>query len=201
MKLLPRSDSTLQLARRLDWRFLLPEPSLQRVALFDSSQSLLTRALQCFSAELTLFENAHEQKEASFDLVVLARPALLTLEPALRLLAPGGHLYAEVQHAWSWRHERTLPLAALNVPTLADWQAELVRLGCTNIAAHWHRPTFEHALQIIPMHDAAATDFVFNRRAENLMGRFKFAAGRSLMQRAWLARLLQCVSMVASKAQ
>lgn len=200
MKLLPRSDSTLQLARRLDWRFLLPEPRLHCVALFDSSQSSLARALQCFSEELTLFENSDEKKAASFDLVVLARPTLLTLEPALRLLAPGGHLHAEVQHPWSWRHERTLPLSAISMPTLADWQSELARLGCTNIAAHWHRPTFEHALQIIPMHDAAATDFVFNRRAESLMSRFKFAAGRSLMQRAWLARLLQCVSMVACKA-
>lgn len=204
MKILPRTDNTLQLSRRLDWRFLLPEPSLRRVAFFGPAQSSLAFALQHFSEQLTIFDQvnveAPQDNMAQFDLVVLAEPTLAQLETAIAMLAPQGHLYAEVQHAWEWRHERKLPTRALSLPKLGDWQAALARLGCVDIKAHWHRPTFERAVQIIPLHEAGAMDFVLNRRAEDLMSQLKFATARSLMKRAWLARLLQCVSLVARKA-
>lgn len=201
MKHVPRSDSSLQLSRRLDWRFLLPEPRLQRVALFDAPQSLLARALQHFSEELAIFENADYARATDFDIVVLARPSLTLLTPAMKLLVPGGHLYAEVQHAWRWRDEHKLPTHALRLPKIVDWQAELSRLGFAQIEAHWHRPTFEQAVQIIPLDDASAMDFVFKRRSEDLISQLKFATGRSLMNQAWLARLLQCVSLVARKPE
>ncbi|MEK7727846.1 MAG: hypothetical protein AAB354_05490 [candidate division KSB1 bacterium] len=202
MKILPRSDSALQLSRRLDWRFLLPEPSLRRVAYFGAAQNSLAQALQHFSETLSLFapeEAAPAPHAARFDLVVLAEPTFAQLEAAVLALAPGGYVYAEVQRAWDWRRADKLPTRALSLPKIADWQDALARLGCVEIKAHWHRPTFEAAVQIIPLHDAGAMDFVFNRRAEDLVSRLKFATGRSLMKQAWLARLLQCVSLVARK--
>ncbi len=205
MKVLPRSDNTLQLSRRLDWRFLLPEPHLRRVAYFGAPRNTLALALQQFSEELILFENAEGNLEkppqAGFDLAVLQAPTFAQLECAHAQLAPRGYLYAEAQHAWEWRQARTLPTRALNLPDIAEWQAALSRLGFIEIKAHWHRPTFERAVQIIPLHDAGAMDFVFNRRAEDLMSQLKFATGRSLMKRAWLARLLQCASLVACKQE
>ncbi len=202
MKLLPRSDSTLQLSRRLDWRFLLPEPRLRRVALFDAQQTTLAQALRHFSEELTIFDSSGAGlQEESFDIVVLAQPSFALLEAAMKLLAPGGYLYAEVQHAWIWRNERKLPTQALHLPKITEWQTELARLGFVNNAAHWHRPTFEQAVQIIPLEDPTAMDFVFNHRSESLVSQLKFTTGRALMNRPWLARLLQCVSIVARKPE
>lgn len=204
MKILPRTDSALQLSRRLDWRFLLPEPSLRRVAYFGAAQSSLALALQHFSEQLTIFDQVQvevsQHDVAQFELVVLAAPTIAQIEAAIAMLAPHGWLYAEVQHAWEWRHERKLPTHALSLPKLEDWQAALARSGCVEVKAHWHRPTFERAVQIIPLHEVSAMDFVFNRRAEDFMSQLKFATGRSLMKQAWLARLLQCVSLVARKA-
>jgi hypothetical protein len=198
MKTLPRSESTLQLARRLDWRFLLPEPNLRRVAYFGARQSALALALRRFSEELIVFESSRQDfdhgTQARFDLAVLQSPSFAQLERAHALLASPGYLYAEVQHAWEWRSAR-----GRNLPDLAAWQAGLARLGFVEIKAHWHRPTFERAVQIIPMHDDRAMNFVFNRRDDDLTTRLKFAAGRALIKRAWLARWLQCVSLVARK--
>ncbi len=204
MKALPRTDSTLQLSRRLDWRFLLPEPHLRRVAYVGPSQSSLANALEQFSEKLKIFtvvENANPRLyEAAFDLVVMAEPALAQLENVQQWLAPRGYLYAEAQHAWDWRNERRLPARARSLPTIEEWCDRLARLGFVEIKGYWHRPSFEHAVQIIPLRDASARDFVFSRRAEDFMSQLKFATGRTLMNKNWLARLLQCVSITACKA-
>lgn len=52
----PSNDTLLQLSRRIDWRFLLPDPELGRVACFGASDELLVSALKRFSAALTLVE-------------------------------------------------------------------------------------------------------------------------------------------------
>lgn len=203
MKILTRSDRNLQLSRRLDWRFLLPKPRLHCVAYVGPAQTTLASALQQFSEELKIFstleDTAPRLYESFFDLVVMAEPRLTELEQVQHWLAPRGYLYAEVQHAWDWRTERRLPLVTRGFPNLAEWQVALARLGFVDIRAHWHRPSFERAVQIIPMHDAEAMDFVFSRRSEDLVSLLKFATGRSLMKTAWLARWLQCVSLVACK--
>lgn len=203
MKTHARSDSNLQISRRLDWRFLLPEPSLRRVAYCGPLQSSLAQALQHFSEELKVFATPDSANlkihEAAFDLLVMAEPEVAHLERVAHWLAPHGHIYAEVQHAWDWRKQRRLQTMTRNTPAIAAWQIALAQLGFTEIRAYWHRPSFERAVQIIPMNDEAAMDFVFSRRSEDLMSQLKFATGRSLMKNAWLARWLQCVSVVARK--
>ncbi len=199
MKILSRTDSILQLSRRLDWRFLLPEPQLGRVAYCGPVQSTLAIALREFSEELHVFAPTARPNEGGFDVVVLAEPTVPQLEIAQQLLAPHGYLYAEAQHAWDWRTERKLPVRSRHALRVEDWLERLARLGFVESKAYWHRPSFERAVQIIPLYDNGARDFVFARRSEDLMSQLKSATGRSVMKNAWLARLLQCVSLVARK--
>lgn len=99
-----RSDHELQLARRIDWRFLLPEPYLRRVAYLGPEPGTLPAALKHFSESLRI--NAVE-KSGSFDLVVLCLREAFSLAKADALLVPGGFLYWEMkplEWAASWRH-------------------------------------------------------------------------------------------------
>ncbi|MGH7600344.1 MAG: hypothetical protein ACREOI_28655, partial [bacterium] len=89
-----RSDHDLQLARRIDWRFLLPEPYLRRVVYLGPEPGALPAALKHFSESLRI--NAVE-KNGSFDLVVLRLREASSLAKADALLAPGGFLYWEMK--------------------------------------------------------------------------------------------------------
>jgi hypothetical protein len=89
-----RSDHELQLARRIDWRFLLPEPYLRRVVYLGPEPGALPDALKHFSESLRI--NAVE-KNGSFDLVVLRLREASSLAKADALLVPGGFLYWEMK--------------------------------------------------------------------------------------------------------
>jgi hypothetical protein len=115
-----RSDHELQLARRIDWRFLLPEPYLRRVAYLGPETGALPAALKHFCESLRV--NAVE-KNGSFDLVVLRLREASSLAKAEALLVPGGYLYWEmkpVEWAASWQNiikriPRLLPLSISGV--------------------------------------------------------------------------------------
>ncbi len=89
-----RSDQDLQLARRIDWRFLLPEPYLRRVAYFGHEPAALPSALTHFSESLRINSVA---ESGSFDLVVLHLIEASSLPKAHKLLVPGGFLYWEMK--------------------------------------------------------------------------------------------------------
>ncbi len=89
-----RSDHELQLARRIDWRFLLPEPYLRRVVYLGPETGDLPAALKHFSESLRINAVA---ENGSFDLVVLRLREASCLAKADALLAPGGFLYWEMK--------------------------------------------------------------------------------------------------------
>ena len=201
MKALPRTDAHLQLSRRLDWRFLLPEPYLRRVAYWGPEKTMLVQALNTFSASVTFFSPANVAASAApaahFDLAVLIAPTPVHLETAAARLVTGGCLYAEMQSAWHSVEKGGRLSFAKSFVGLESYVTTLRRLGFAEIKAYWHRPSFEQCVQIIPLHDDRAMEFVFSQRAVDLLSQIKFATGKSLLKAHWLLRLFQSVSLVA----
>jgi hypothetical protein len=217
-----RSDHELQLVRRIDWRFLLPEPYLRRVAYFGSEQGALPTALKFFSET---FRANSAAENGSFDLVVLHLSDVSSLTKAGTLLAPGGFLYWEMKSiGWGafWRSiKRRKPRASAAAGTNAnglataprqgagphrnaarlfdDHVAALKHLGFGNIEMHWQRPSFEACLEIIPMNDPVGLDYAFSRPRSDWASRLKFATGRLMMQTGLLAHVTPCFSLMARK--
>ena len=201
-----RSDQDLQLARRIDWRFLLPEPYLRRVAYFGPKGGTLPTALKHFSES---FQIISSEESARFDLVVLRLRDASDLAKANKLLVSGGFLYWEmksVNWAASLRHRTngkadSTPKRWRRVPNLFhEHVAALERLGFADIQIHWQRPNFEGCLEIIPMHEATALEYAFGRPRSDLASRVKFAAGKVMMQIGLLAHLMPCFSLLARKS-
>jgi len=99
-----RSDHELQLARRIDWRFLLPEPYLRRVAYLGPERGALPAALEHFSDSFRMVSAVDD--EAAFELVVLHLGEVSELAKAQAMLVSGGFLYWEMKPLnWSasWR--------------------------------------------------------------------------------------------------
>lgn len=210
-------DSKLRASRRIDWRFLLPNAQLGRVAYLGPNGGTLPAALQQFSDSLTIISACPvgyaKSKYSNFELVVLRSESLADIESAITLLQPGGCLYLEIDRTeWSryWREivrrgsrvdsmQNSIWKEHLGLRHFQDYVVSLERLGFCNVQVNWHRPTFEACLEIIPLDDPLALEYVFSRPAGNLAGQIKLAIGRYLMKTGLLARLIPCLSIVAYK--
>jgi hypothetical protein len=188
------ADALLQASRRVDWRFLLPDPNLRQVAYIGQPRGTLVDSLRLFSAALTLAEPASAGLSAQYDVVVASRPSLGELGRSASLLKPGGFLYVEAYGPFSlrWRRSGGLRFAA-------DYVGAVERLGLVEAEAYWHWPNFESCAEIVPLSDRDALRLAFGRRRSGTGARLKSALGRVLLRSGLFARLVPCFSIVARK--
>jgi len=194
----------LELSRRLDWRMLLAKPRLKRVAYVGKDSGPLVEALKRFSESLTVFASAEEsfaasQSKKAFDLLVFDMPSPRDVEMMRHLLKPEGSIYAEL-HRPRRSLKKSLLLkkgaAALKLP---QYLSVLQQAGFPEIDIYWHRPNFEHCVEIIPLNDPLALRHVFSRQGSGLKSRLKLFAGRLAMRFGLLSHVVDCASIVASK--
>jgi len=147
-----------QTIRRLDWRFLLPDPALGRVAYLGPASDSLAAALRASGAALAVITGPlADADRAAFDTVVAVDPLRESLAAAADLLCPGGWLYAEVsggagrsrrgRGAWAsakrsftgtGRTSRAAR-ASSHLTTAARWFTPCSRGGATRRGCPWRR--------------------------------------------------------------
>jgi hypothetical protein len=160
-ELLRDNDALLQASRRLDWRFLLPEPELGRVACVGVDDPDLVDSLRLFGREATVLEAGRPWEElAPHDVVVLRNPAGAELAAAVPLLRPGGWMYVEVDGVGG----RRLPEGRR---TARGYAGALRRLGLVEVQGHLHWPDFRSCGVIVPLGDALAVRLALARRRQN----------------------------------
>lgn len=203
-------EQMVQISRRIDWRFLLPEGSLGRVGCFAPANKDLLTALQYFSDSLTIL-SSQEPGDAGmgnaevFDLTVIPGTAGTALEAVKTMLKPGGYLYWEVRR--SNRRRGGAKGAKKSFSRLAHvrrYAEYLHGLGFEDIAIHWHRPGFANCKEFIPLpalilEEKTALQYAFSRGQSGLAGRLKLLAGRMALNSGLLPRLVPCFSVVARK--
>jgi hypothetical protein len=172
-------------AHEIDWRFLLPDPHLGRIAYFGKRHDHLFAALECFAASVEVFETseARSTTDLSYDGVVIGPGALDDLAGAARLVRAGGWLYAELpaQPLRRW----------LNNGLPASRRRALLRLGFVRVETHWHFPDFRSRRAIVPLSDPSALRIAFARGESTLTDRL----------RSGLARLAAKLRLFESAAQ
>jgi hypothetical protein len=130
------SLATAEATRRADWRFLLPDPDVARVAYLPPQDAELVSALELSGAVVDLRGAPLESDQHELVVITAGRPSCV--QCATRLLGAGGWLYAEVP---GWRAH--------------VWESELRRCGFDEIAAHWLWPSARGCREIVPLEPAA----------------------------------------------
>ena len=153
----------LAASRRVDWRFLLPDPELGHVACSADADPSLVHACRLFGRSLTLLGQAREEPApASVDVLVLVDPQRDELGSALDLVRPAGWVYLEVHGPLTRRGRR---LRRPRFPS--DHAAELRGLGLDQVEAYWHWPDFDSCTEIMPLGEPAAIRGSLLRRQES----------------------------------
>lgn len=174
--------------RRLDWRFLLPEPCLGRVVYLGPARDSLAAALRTLCGCLARVEPGGDvaaDRAGEFDLAVVQAPRRAALDAARALLRPGGLLYCEVERA----------PGALR----ADPRRLLREAGFREPRAHWHHPDFESCRRMVPLGHpataACAAAAAGSRGTRAVREALRWADRAGL-----LVRMVPCLSLVARTA-
>lgn len=199
-------EDLLQASRRLDWRFLLPDPSLERVAYIGPKQGSLVASLKLLASTLKVFSGSevHSGDYTRYDVVVATNPAYHQLRLATDLVRPGGYLYVEACSPFSSRQQlgRLVTRAALRRPRLwnpRDHIQVLKQLGMDQAEAYWFWPNWEAGTKIIPLEDPTALRqaFALDSRGKGLKGQLLALSKRWLMQSVWLSSFVPYYGIVA----
>lgn len=146
--------SLLEASRRVDWRFLLPDPNLGSVVAAGGVSPSLREALALFCQQVTYVEgllaSAGELPQA--DLAVICGELGQPAEAALKRVKPAGFCYVETTSR-----------------TLAQSQQFLRARGFEDIEVFWHSPNFEGCKRIIPLDNPAALVYALRKTDQPVM--------------------------------
>ena len=189
------ADALLQASRRLDWRFLLPDPNLGRVAYAGDGQEELVNSLRLFSRSLTVLASPEPGKEAGYDVVVAHAPEPAELAAVAELVCPGGYLYVELYGTGWWL--RKGQYKGLRYP--AKFMAQLKRFDLCEIHAYWCWPTFNACTRIIPLDAPSSLRFALSSGQNSATDRAKAIMVQGVVRTGLLAWLVPCFSLVAQR--
>ncbi len=187
-------DKDILMARRIDWRFLLPSPELNNVVYIGSPGTELQESLTRFSRSLTALSpdeaNSFSIKSNDAnDLAVICSSHLSAVKNALPLIKKKGLIYWEVK-----RRGKKI----LQPRDVRKYLADLDDLHLREVELYWHRPNFERCMEIIPL-KKQALQHAFAKSHSSLKGKAKIAVGRILLNTGLLFYLVPCFSLIARK--
>jgi hypothetical protein len=183
--ILPSADELLQASRRVDWRFLLPNPTLGQVAYIGPVRGKLLESLQQFSSSVNVLERL-DTAGASYDVVVARDPSRVALRSALSLVKPGGYIYAEFAGVW---HHPGRDAATIR------------RSGFVGLQLHWHWPNFEECTRIIPLDSPAVLAHALVKGRSGIVPQSEAALVRWLHRSGVLGFAVRDFSLVAQRGE
>lgn len=203
----PPPLETLKMIRRLDWRFLLPEPELGRTAYVGPQESGLAEALRTFSDPFVPLDDGGADAESppepgDCDLAVVASRRMGDLRRGIQRLTPGGHLYWEVDRQprilrWGDEGRRRSQGAGTRAGRLLqDPRRTLEAMGLEDVRVGCPFPRIQHPRTILSP-DPAAVRYATSMRNGGTFGLGPFLALAS----RWnlLPRILPTLAVVGRR--
>jgi hypothetical protein len=165
--------------RRADWRFLLPDPRLGRVACPAPTELELVVALRAAGATVHVLEAP--RCAVPYDVVVVTGSQVVDAHAARGLLRSGGWLYAEVAGRRSGAAAAAVRAA-----------------GFRDVAVHWLWPDARSCREIVPL-ERNALRAAMGRRDPGARLRLR-ARAATLLAGCGLLRLTMDVAAVIGRA-
>jgi hypothetical protein len=164
----PPTWDDFESVRRLDWRFLLPDPALRRVIYWGPEPDPLLAALRRFCDSILVVAPRTDltRRRQLFDLAVIRSADAEPIRRIHGLLAPGAFVYWE-PFARPCANTRGLAgrMQFRSLPSARTLERCLRSIGFETISINWHYPDIETARFVIRLGDHAATTQLIAGRA------------------------------------
>lgn len=180
----------LQIVRRIDWRFLLPDPTIGDAVYAGRRDAELIRALRVFGESLVLLDDDAAERAAPWGLAVAVDPTRDELRALAARLRPGAPIYLEQRSGLS-------PRRRFGSLSLRAADAALVELGFEDVRLHWHFPNASWCEEIVPLADERTVRHALTRRRKTAPARAKAAAARLLLAARVFAAVVPARSITA----
>jgi hypothetical protein len=194
----PSVPAMSHLLRRLDWRFLLPDPCLGDVAYVGPVSGALFEALKVYSRSFMVLDPIRHPVSPAVngvDVVVLCKPNIDLVRVALELVRVGGSFYIETRSHSICAATSDGAAGGLRLIT-----RQAYRNGFRDVQVHWHRPDFEDCVEIISMRNTRPAQYLYSRRAANLAAKLKVWIGLVLLRRGLLRSANPCFSIIGTRS-
>lgn len=195
-------DALLQASRRVDWRFLLPDPELGDAAYIGHGDPSLIDSLQQFTCSLTMLgaKRSDIADTSRYPLVVANNPTLSELRQAAEVTRAGGFVYIEVDKRLSPQSSNRNDQDGGRPRAVSACLSAMRKLDLCEPQVYWHWPSFESCNEIVPLLDRSAGVCALRRRGSSLRARWKRRLARSLLETRLLARFVPCFSVIARRS-
>ncbi len=192
------TDAVLHACRRVDWRFLLPDPVLGHLGYVGPASTPLAEALHQMSAAVVHLgtDSLAADQLGSLDGLVISGAPRQTLQNALRWVRPGGFVYVEVRGLLGRR--RGSPGRAQD-GSPRQYQRLLEAHGCGSVSRCWHWPEFDDCTRLIPLEAPAPLDYLFRGRSPNRVAQAAWAFAARLLASRLGCGLAPCLSLIARR--
>lgn len=167
----------LHLWRRLDWRFLLPDPRLGTVVCCAQADEDLLAALQLIKPiALRVMPTSQLGLDAEgwADVAVLISPSATDVRQAVHAIRPGGWIYAEVS--------RSVLSGGRGTHTLLGVRRAFRAAGLHDTVLHWHAPDFASRARIVPLDQPEIVRGTLLRYEHVRFGHLKSLLGRGALR-------------------
>lgn len=175
------ATSPLERVRRVDWRFLLPDPLPRRVACLAPHDPSVAEAFELLGAEVTTGPGA-AAPWGSYDVVVTRRARPVDVQRAAELLRPGGSIQLEVRGRQARGCARRLRAH-----------------GFVQARAYWNWPGWRDCRELVLLDSPDVIRFALGRRRQHGLAAAKGRLGRALLRAGVLPLAVSQASVLAAK--
>jgi hypothetical protein len=183
------NDNLLSISRRLDWRFVFANPSLQHVVVAGQPDDDLLNALMALSDHVSIWQG---QSVESCSMLVMQNPSSSLCRRALETIKPVQFYFEFGSHSLNFRirhvFDRALCIAAAR------------NSGYTAIRSYWHWPDIANANRIIPLSQSEALSFVLAKDRSDFKTSLKMAGLNSLRQTGLLVLIIKSLGIAGERA-
>jgi hypothetical protein len=149
-----QTAAATDLLRRVDWRFLLPNPAPGRVLIIGDETKNVVEACRTIFENVEHAPDASQASQASCELIVA-----VDLTPALakQIIGARNHcslIYGELPEEIGRRPFRRL----------SSLQAQFVAAGFSEVTFYWHYPDFDHCTHIFSCGEPTSLRWYARRR-------------------------------------
>lgn len=191
-------------APRLDWRFLLADPSLDRVGFVGDAGEKLLQDLERASRSVDILDGSETRSEAGdYAIVVACDPSKDELSRAAARVIVGGRLVVVLQGTAGGgraRRDGTGTRSKRSPQRTDEVAARLGALGFDELRTYWHWPSWRHCTRIIPLDDPRAVRYALTRSGQGLAARVRAWLLRQLLEMGRLSWVTTSTTIVGRQA-